>query len=85
MEEASGGGIWSSYLEEASSMRNQGGDIMKEASWEVSRGLAGRAGAPAPSSPLRAGLGLRSPGWIIFSEELFLIEFIILFKILLEF
>ena len=31
---------WRMHLEEASWMRNHGGDIMEEASWELSGGLA---------------------------------------------
>ena len=37
-------------------MRNQGGDIMEEASWELSRGLAGRAGGSVKAWLARVGL-----------------------------
>ena len=51
-----GGGIWRRHLDEASWMRNQGGDIMEEASWELSGGLVGQAEGSVRSWLARGGL-----------------------------
>ncbi len=55
-----GGGIWRRLLDEASWMRNQGGNIMEEASWERSGGLVGQAGGSVGLGWPGAGLGPKS-------------------------